>query len=315
MSTQYLDQSIEQHTQGSPDNYFQFSKNTKKALLIINIGIFLSIFACSSAIITLIIENKVSQFEYEHIVYSTDKRATELILKDLPVWRGMITQSINMEKTNEQFSEFIKLNAVIHKVVSTNDVQIYSIYKGIKDIEIFEELKEDLDPEMLGFEIYYNKEDVIKEKQKFQKLVNKLNKKTKDIEEKIENKKDFFRKILFESSYSDLRKEMAIDESSIYYGEYSEIYFELRDLFGVLLDLLDFLEGYAVHQNYVNNFNLELINKQIIDYSKYEKNIIFVAFILQLIIFIIIQFFEISSVNIFLPKQLKKKIKKYNEKR
>ena len=295
--------------------YFQFSKNTKKALLIINIGIFLSIFACSSAIITLIIENKVNQFEYEHIVYSTDKRATELILKDLPVWRGMITQSINMEKTNEQFSEFIKLNAVIHKVVSTNDVQIYSIYNGINELEIFEELKEDLDPEMLGFEIYYNKEDVIKEKQKFQKLVNKLNKKTKNIEEKIENKKNFFRKILFESSYSDLRKEMAIDESSIYYGEYSEIYFELRDLFGVLLDLLDFLECYAVHQNYVNNFNLELINKQIIDYSKYEKNIIFVAFILQLIIFIIIQFFEISSVNIFLPKQLKKKIKKYNEKR
>ena len=295
--------------------YFQFSKNTKKALLIINTGIFLSIFACSSAIITLIIENKVNQFEYEHIVYSTDKRATELILKDLPVWRGMITQSINMEKTNEQFSEFIKLNAVIHKVVSTNDVQIYSIYNGIKELEIFEELKEDLDPEMLGFEIYYNKEDVIEEKQKFQKLVNKLNKKTKNIEEKIENKKDFFRKILFESSYSDLRKDMAIDDGSIYYGEYSEIYFELRDLFGVLLDLLDFLEGYAVHQNYVNNFNLELINKQIIDYSKYEKNIIFVAFILQLIIFIIIQFFEISSVNIFLPKQLKKKIKKYNEKR
>ena len=295
--------------------YFQFSKNTKKALLIINAGIFLSIFACSSAIITLIIENKVNQFEYEHIVYSTDKRATELILKDLPVWRGMITQSINMEKTNEQFSEFIKLNAVIHKVVSTNDVQIYSIYSGINELEIFEELKVLLDPEMLGFEIYYNKEDVIEEKQKFQKLVNKLNKKTKNIEEKIENKKDFFRKILFESSYSDLRKDMAIDDGSIYYGEYSEIYFELRDLFGVLLDLLDFLEAYAVHQNYVNNINLELINKQIIDYSKYEKNIIFVAFVLQLIIFIIIQFFEISSVNIFLPKQLKKKIKKYNEKR
>ena len=295
--------------------YFQFSKNTKKALLIINAGIFLSIFACSSAIITLIIENKVNQFEYEHIVYSTDKRATELILKDLPVWRGMITQSINMEKTNEQFSEFIKLNRIIHKVVSSNDVQIYSIYSGINELEIFEELKVLLDPEMLGFEIYYNKEDVIEEKQKFQKLVNKLNKKTKNIEEKIENKKIFFRKILFESSYIDLRKEMAIDENSIYYGEYSEIYFELRDLFGVLLDLLDFLEAYAVHQNYVNNINLELINKQIIDYSKYEKNIIFVAFVLQLIIFIIIQFFEISSVNIFLPKQLKKKIKKYNEKR
>ena len=295
--------------------YFQFSKNTKKALLIINAGIFLSIFACSSAIITLIIENKVNQFEYEHIVYSTDKRATELILKDLPVWRGMITQSINMEKTNEQFSEFIKLNRIIHKVVSSNDVQIYSIYSGINELEIFEELKVLLDPEMLGFEIYYNKEDVIEEKQKFQKLVNKLNKKTKNIEEKIENKKNFFRKILFESSYSDLRKDMAIDDGSIYYGEYSEIYFELRDLFGVLLDLLDFLEAYAVHQNYVNNINLELINKQIIDYSKYEKNIIFVAFVLQLIIFIIIQFFEISSVNIFLPKQLKKKIKKYNEKR
>ena len=38
-------------------------KNIKKSLLIINIGIFLSIFAASSAIISLFIENKISKYE------------------------------------------------------------------------------------------------------------------------------------------------------------------------------------------------------------------------------------------------------------
>ena len=43
--------------------YIISPKNIKKSLLIINIGIFLSIFAASSAIISLYIENKISKYE------------------------------------------------------------------------------------------------------------------------------------------------------------------------------------------------------------------------------------------------------------
>ena len=53
--------------------YFEISKNKKKALLFINIGIFLSIFALSSAFISIYIENKVNNFEYEHADLSYQK--------------------------------------------------------------------------------------------------------------------------------------------------------------------------------------------------------------------------------------------------
>ena len=51
----------------------------------------------------------------------------------------------------------------------------------------------------------------------------------------------------------------------------------------------------------------KIINEKIMNLSNAEKNIIFGAFALQLIIFIIIQFFEISSVA---SQKSKRKVKK-----
>ena len=48
---------------------------------------------------------------------------------------------------------------------------------------------------------------------------------------------------------------------------------------------------------------IKKLNSEISDLSNLEKNIIFIAFILQFIIFIIIQFFEISSVNMEINKK------------
>ena len=44
-------------------------------------------------------------------------------------------------------------------------------------------------------------------------------------------------------------------------------------------------------------YDIKKLNSEISNLSNLEKNIIFVAFILQFVIFIIIQFFEISSVH------------------
>ena len=53
--------------------------------------------------------------------------------------------------------------------------------------------------------------------------------------------------------------------------------------------------------------NIQIQNNEILKLSTTEKNLIFSAFILQLVIFIIIQFFEISSVT---TQKLKKRFKK-----
>ena len=66
----------------------------------------------------------------------------------------------------------------------------------------------------------------------------------------------------------------------------------------------DVMRAYA--RWYGDDINIK--NDEIAKLSNLEKNMIFSAFILQLIIFIIIQFFEVSSVA--LSQKIKGKIKK-----
>ena len=54
-----------------------------------------------------------------------------------------------------------------------------------------------------------------------------------------------------------------------------------------------------------NRDNIDEINKEIISLSKNEKNIILITFIFQLIIFVIIQFFEINSFTANFKKKTK----------
>ena len=48
-------------------NYFAIAKNSKRAIFIINVGIFLSIFALTAASVSIYIENKVSTLEFRHL--------------------------------------------------------------------------------------------------------------------------------------------------------------------------------------------------------------------------------------------------------
>ena len=58
-------------------SYFIFlKKNKSKALRVINLGIFLSIFALSSAIISFVIEQKISNKQTELINYQIERRWT-----------------------------------------------------------------------------------------------------------------------------------------------------------------------------------------------------------------------------------------------
>ena len=50
-------------------NFFSKTKNLTKALKLINVGIFLSIFAGSTAIISFYIEKQINELEYELVTY------------------------------------------------------------------------------------------------------------------------------------------------------------------------------------------------------------------------------------------------------
>ena len=74
------------------------------------------------------------------------------------------------------------------------------------------------------------------------------------------------------------------------------IYYDIEKLFTSVMRMV----GQAI---IINDLELKEINEEIINLSNKEKNIILAAF-LQLFIFIIIQFFEISSVNLTLKKEI-----------
>tara|TARA_A100000164_G_scaffold315716_1_gene295439 strand:+ start:203 stop:505 length:303 start_codon:yes stop_codon:yes gene_type:complete len=58
-------------------NYFAIAKNSKRAIFLINVGLFLSIFALSAASISIYVENKVSNLEFEHLTNSRAKSEPE----------------------------------------------------------------------------------------------------------------------------------------------------------------------------------------------------------------------------------------------
>ena len=78
----------------------------------------------------------------------------------------------------------------------------------------------------------------------------------------------------------------------IFEEEYSRI-IEFLNLYRKFLSISANLEGIFAT---IYATNSERLNQEIIDLSNKEKNLIFSAFLIQLIIFFIIQFFEISSV-------------------
>ena len=83
------------------------------------------------------------------------------------------------------------------------------------------------------------------------------------------------------------------------------LYYNLIDVFDQIMELLknsEFSDGEYIKEK----------EQKIIDLSNREKNIILLTFIFQFIIFVIIQLFEVSSVNqgqINFLKKNKKRIK------
>ena len=98
-------------------NYLFLSKNKKKALIVINIGIFLSIFAATSAIISLYIENKINEAEFLLIENQEEKINQDLMIREFPRYVGLMDQIILEADTNQQQNEFLMFTDFGNKVV------------------------------------------------------------------------------------------------------------------------------------------------------------------------------------------------------
>ena len=287
-------------------NYFAIAKNSKRAIFLINVGLFLSIFALSAASISIYIENKVSNLEFEHLENSRAKSEAEKYTKMVIDYKNKIRQYKNIEGSFEQNLEFLRLNQFGKAVSSPNDLQAYALYDMVRDekfmsefVSVFTEYNFLLDYDVFTDEEIKNFKNITENIKKTFIALEKLN--------PIE-----LESIIFQRSFRDLGEEIKSsmsNKSRLKYlkdqGQFEKVYNETNYLWKDLETLFEYLLRYMNGSLISVDENLKIINEEIIDLSNKEKNIILVAFLLQLLVFIIIQFFEISSVKITLKRRKK----------
>ncbi len=288
--------------------YFILSKNIKRALLIINTGIFLSIFAATSASVSFYIEKKINEKEFLLI-------ESQQTLRDLSDGSTMFSSIftlyntlMNNETSRVSASSLSSMTDFGDKVLSNKDFYLPVIFTATKEIEVFSEIiNEKIIPD--------EKDDIIKEITLLEGLLFAIRDWTEEDIKEVETSIDEFKltvdeikkinisiyeETIFHSTYLDLLKEINNSDNNSINNYEHKIYKDYKtamDFNYVLIDLLKETGSIfrGMESDYVDE--IKKLNSEISKLSDLEKNIIFIAFILQFIIFFIVQFFEISSVS------------------
>ena len=296
-------------------SYLILSKNIKKAILVINIGIFLSIFATTSAAISFYIEKKISEKEFMLIEGQQTQRDISNIISKFTSLMALMDAWINDETSRESNSSLFSMTDFGDKVLSNKDFYLPVIFSTKREMKYYLELinekfsyEEDAVTKeitllewMVFFIENWDKEDV----KRVKAIIDEF-KLTVDEMEKINISKN--EGTIFHSTYLDLLQEINNSDNNSISNYEHKIYKDYQATMNLNYATISlFREVESVFRSAEMTFahDIKKLNSEISNLSNLEKNIIFIAFMLQLIIFIIIQFFEITSVH----KEIKKKHK------
>ena len=298
-------------------NFFSNKKNLNKALKLINLGIFLSIFAASTAIISFYIEREINELEYELVEYrqsrldssnsimtfdgelrNITRRTNQIANRLSSLWLLSSTKfgdkSFNIIDfyAPEIFTSRFEWEISNYETLESDDMSLLSLMETFKDDTILD---------------FYSLEDI--EKKEIKEKINTAIESIKEFE-KI-NIKDY-EEIIFISNEEDLIKQIqqSKDYSLLEEGKINEDFFTNYTLYYNLIDVFDQIMELLKNSEFSDGEYIKEKEQKIIDLSNKEKNIILLTFIFQFIIFVIIQLFEVSSVNQGQINILKKNRKK-----
>ena len=288
-------------------SFFKDSKNQKNFLTYINIGLFLSMFAISAAVITFVIETKIDKIEFDLILVHKEKKSDQRTINEIMKIQSQTVSLNNAGKSLIDLYEYTASTKLGEYTVSVNDIYLPSVFIDTEDAETFfaEFLDEDIwipFTEMLT-------EDLGKESEEVEKLKKAL--------ENLDKYQDFFKKD-FSKYYADIfnydannvskeaRKKTTVNywDDEVYedYLILDKIFEEIINMFEVVYSYYDILDIY-----YEETISEE--NKKILDLSRLETKVIIFAFIFQFIAFLIIQYFEIKSIRNEKGLNAKRKVK------
>ena len=276
-------------------SFFKDSKNQKNFLTYINIGLFLSMFAISAAVITFVIETKIDKIEFDLILVHKEKKSDQRIINEIMKIQSQTVSLNNAGKSLIDLYEYTASTKLGEYTVSVNDIYLPSVFIDTEDVETFAEFfDEDIwipFTEMLT-------EDLGKESEEVEKLKKAL--------ENLDKYQDFFKKD-FSKYYADIfnydannvSKE-ARKKTTVNYWD-DEVYEDYLILDKLLEDVIVMFEVMYSYYDILDIYYNETIsdqNKKILDLSRLETRVIILAFIFQFIAFLIIQYFEVKSISI-----------------
>ena len=289
-------------------NFLTNSKNKKKALMLINVGIFLTIFAITSALITFTVEKKIADKEEELIYLQISANEYGKIIAEIESALNMFESLFSFEEDSMIDKEYFANLKIGSRLISQDDFYTPYIYYELKDAELtFSSFVEDeleiFDEDgqfyqyMYGAISEWEEEDI----NTFKNTVKNFTENYKKIENL--NFSDFNKQKIpsYQEIVDEIKKGEQIDLLSNYQtGDNHDIVrdFDLATM-KWMNQILRFFKAYnAAELNLIEEVSIEILSL-----SKKEKNIILLTFIFQFFIFIIIQFFEINSFNNNLKKR------------
>ena len=287
-------------------SFFKDSKNQKNFLTYINIGLFLSMFAISAAVITFVIETKIDKIEFDLILVHKEKKSDQRTINEIMKIQSQTVSLNNAGKSLIDLYEYTASTKLGEYTVSVNDIYLPSVFIDTEDAETFAEfLDEDI---WIPFTELLT-EDLGKESEEVEKLKKAL--------ENLDKYQDFFKKD-FSKYYADIfnydannvSKE-ARKKTTINYwdDEVYEDYLTLDKIFEEIIVMFEVMYSYYDTSDIYYEEVISELNKEILDLSRLETKVIIFAFIFQFIAFLIIQYFEIRSIQNEKGLNAKRKIK------
>ena len=274
--------------------------NKSKFLKFINIGIFFSLFAISSALITFYIENKIDKLEYSlsetHILQKDNKQTIE----DFVQMRVVLKSILVSDKAITELYEYTASTNLGRYLITVDDLYLPTLFiEGQESAKMFKEMTEK--------GLWEGLQEMVSE------WFGKDSEEYKDYTEALESfyknidvyKKDYekYYDRIFNYDLNVVADEILTTEKSINYydHEFQKANKKLDILLYDMFILLEVMEKFFYELSLAYEDDIFELNKEIVELSKQESKIIIVAFIFQFIVFIIIQYFEVLSIQ---PKKL-----------
>ena len=287
-------------------NTFLNKSNKSKFLKYINIGIFFSIFAISSALITFYIENKIDKLEFSLSEAHIEQKNNKQSLENFTQLKVLLKSIVVSDKAITNLYEYTASTKLGRYLITVDDLFLPALFIENEGGE-FEEMYEDGTwEEMEQYVIEWFGKDS-KEHMDFTKALASFYK-NEDIFKKDYEK--YYDRI-FNYNLNIVADEILSTEKDINYYDH-EFQIDNDKLETVLLDmfiLFEVLEKLFYEISLIYENDISKYNKEIVELSKQESKIILAAFIFQFMVFIIIQYFEVLSIQPIKIKNAKRKSK------